>query len=821
MSNDLTEVQLELENESDRMAFNRYGDTVRGKIDSTKEGDTVYGSALMKRAIAPMIIKIEEFIKEAETGGAGRRHSALKFIKMLPSDVVAFIAARTLVDQLSGEITLASAAGQIARALEREVMHNTFHSEEAGLWSKLSRQIAKEPDSRKRAIVKHTYQKFVGEWVTWSEVNRLHVGTKLVEVFIEATGFMEVTLMVPKNNPKLSKNILKPTAAIMEWISRSNANAYSLFPVTLPMVVKPLPWTTPYDGGYLSLKGSQFGLVKTRNKAYLTELCGMGEQMAQVYESINAIQDVPWQVNSRVLEVISSMWEQQTALAGLPERTELPLPIFKHNGVHKDDWTDQQREDFAAFKQTARKTHEYNGKLRSRSIQAAQIIAIAQKFNAFDEIFFPQKMDFRGRVYSVPMFLNPQGNDISKGLLHFSKGKPLGTGTGVGWLAIQGANSWGEDKVTLEDRIEWVHANEERIKQVAKDPLSDFWWTEADSPLCFLAFCFEWGGYCEQGTDFVSHLPIALDGSCSGIQHFSAALRDEVGGAAVNLTKGEKPSDVYQEVADKVVTKLRHNLTTCGEDAIAQRLLEFGITRSATKRSTMTLPYGSTRYSCKSFTFDWIAEQSEKMTRQNLENPLEGVEMEAANYLGDLIWDSIGEVVIAARDAMDWLRKTAIEVTKDGLPLYWTTPDGLPVMQDYQDMKARRVKTRLGDCLIYTTLQEEQDKLDSRRQANGVAPNWVHSMDATHLRMTVIYARDNGLTDFALIHDSFGCHACDTDMLSSCLREAMIDVYQDDVLAKFSNEVTQYVDDLSNLPDMPKRGTLDLNSIRESDYIFA
>jgi DNA-directed RNA polymerase len=54
----------------------------------------------------------------------------------------------------------------------------------------------------------------------------------------------------------------------------------------------------------------------------------------------------------------------------------------------------------------------------------------------------------------------------------------------------------------------------------------------------------------------VSGLPVAQDGSCNGLQHFSALLRDEIGGKAVNLIPGDVPEDVYQRIADKVLSKL-------------------------------------------------------------------------------------------------------------------------------------------------------------------------------------------------------------------------------------------------------------------------
>lgn len=51
-------------------------------------------------------------------------------------------------------------------------------------------------------------------------------------------------------------------------------------------------------------------------------------------------------------------------------------------------------------------------------------------------------MDFRGRVYPIPPHLNHMGADINRGLLEFSKGKPLGE-NGLYWLKVHLANKIG------------------------------------------------------------------------------------------------------------------------------------------------------------------------------------------------------------------------------------------------------------------------------------------------------------------------------------------------------------------------------------------
>ncbi|UTW13369.1 DNA-directed RNA polymerase [Marinobacterium rhizophilum] len=131
-------------------------------------------------------------------------------------------------------------------------------------------------------------------------------------------------------------------------------------------------------------------------------------------------------------------------------------------------------------------------------------------------------------------------------------------------------------------------------------------------------------------------IPIALDGSCSGIQNLSLAFRDEIGGAAVNIVPSDFPSDIYglvadstvssltslsgvqlddeenemDRIADRIATSVESRLESMavqkshdaknGQDAdevsdaeLAKWWLKFGITRKVTKRNCMTFPSGA------------------------------------------------------------------------------------------------------------------------------------------------------------------------------------------------------------------------------------
>jgi len=272
--------------------------------------------------------------------------------------------------------------------------------------------------------------------------------------------------------------------------------------------------------------------------------------------------------------------------------------------------------------------------------------------------------------------------------------------------------------------------------------------------------------------------------------------------------------------------KLRKTWAEHGIDEVdmANRWLAFGIDRKITKRSVMTLPYGSTQYSCRAFLEEAVRE---KITggKANVfaTGDLDGI-FKATLWLQPLVWQAIGEVVKAARVGMDWLKKCARLAAAEGLPVTWETPDGFLVQQSYYDTTPRRIWTYLNGQVTKLTVRGETDTIDKRRQQQGIAPNWVHSMDATAMRMFVNLASANGIEHFALIHDSYGTVAADVEMMSACLKKAFVQLYTEwDPLAEFKVDIAAILSDeaIEKLPALPAKGTLDVTLVEQSDFFFA
>ena len=842
------ELQLELDMvENGKEAFLR---TIERARERGEESTTPYGRRLIQGLIEPMTKAINDFIAESDTGMAGRRHTALRFVKAVEPEVLAYLTLKTVLDGITRRERASRVALRVADSIMDELRMRKLREENPAQFKFVRGKLEKEHHLGRMRTLARYYANRAGVEVDWDLKTKVRVGMKLLDLLRVSTGLIEFQHVPVKLHQ--TELYAVPTAEAMDWINQLTDDMSILSPAYVPMVVPPKPWRGVYGGGYWSEAVRPIPLVKSNNKQYLEELDN--RNIEAVFAAVNAMQNTPWRVNRKVLAVAEEAWEKniQAGKLRIPNRDMEELPPRPAD----IDTNDEARR---SWRRRAAKVYDRNMRLKSKRTQFRKILYIAKEFAKWERIYFPYQLDFRGRAYAIPMFLNPQGPDIAKGLLTFADGKPIEDETAAGWLAIHGANSYGQDKLSFSDRIAWVKEHQEQIMSVARDPFGkDFeWWINADSPWQFLAFAFEWAEFTEQGYGYVSSLPIAMDGSCNGLQHYSAALRDPVGGEATNLVPSPVPNDIYKRVAEVVegyITALLRPdsplfvaipegvVTTLPFDMaklmriwreqeidpvdMCHKWLAWGIDRGLTKRSVMTLPYGSTQYSCREFLEEYVQERIEE-GKPNVfaVNEEDNGIFKATLWLQPLVWAAIGEVVHAARVGMDWLKTCARLAASEGIPATWETPDGFLVQQFYYDATVQRVNTMLeGGVRVRLNLLKDTSQLDRRRQQQGIAPNWVHSMDATALRMYVNMAREHGIKHFALVHDSYGTVAADVETMGRCLRQAFIDLYtQHDPLEMFRVDMLMMLseENAKQLPPVPEKGTLDLSLVAESDFFFA
>lgn len=761
--------------------------------------------------------------------------------------------------------SLSYIAYTIGTAIKKEADVERFFLEQAAKgadmkWLKAS--MDKAISQRARNSYKVAYatnrmhkEDYVG--LSWSMQQLEILGAKVLEMLIAGSDYYRI---VDKeiNGKKLKALEMTEWFASTWETNENNIIANSIY--YLPTIIPPRHWSSPFDGGYYgeSMLGVSFIRLKGTSgnkfvKNYMKKLAMV--DLHKIYGTLNAMQDTPFKINKDILNTLKEIYASGGVLGGVP-RTE---PFEKLPRLPED----ATEEEIKEHKKKAVGIYKQEEARKSKALRCLMALKTAERFAEYASIYFPWNVDYRGRCYPIPTTLSPQGDDIQKSLLLFAKGTPLASNEDTKWLKIHGANLSGNDKISFKERIAWVEANETNIVNSAEDPLGYQWWYEVsqgDYPMEFLAFCFEYKKLlthiekCGNAKGFVSNLPLAFDGTCSGLQHFSALLRDEVGGQAVNLMPSDTVQDIYSIVANKVNKLLIKDALEGTEDGfktnkdgevmldregkpmvkhgtkvLAQNWVNFnrikfgqdGITRKVCKRSVMTLAYGSKQYGFKE---NLLADIIHPYALDHPEDNPFISPAQAATYMAKLIWDSVKTTVVKAVEGMEWLQKMAGLICDNDRVVTWLTPNGLPVQQNYVKTEQEVVQLRFNKARMRFYTQKFLDDIDGSAQKNGIAPNFIHSMDASHLQRVVLSMKEQGSDNFMMIHDSFGTDCAHAGLLYKVIRQEFVGLYKDtNHLANFLESVRYLIadDKVKDIPELPSFGKLNLDVILKSDFCFA
>lgn len=236
------------------------------------------------------------------------------------------------------------------------------------------------------------------------------------------------------------------------------------------------------------------------------------------------------------------------------------------------------------------------------------------------------------------------------------------------------------------------------------------------------------------------------------------------------------------------------------------------INRSFVKGPVMTESYGSsTEGKAKALL--------EKIESNGILSNLEGKNRYlVALEITKLLEKALSSVSSSPAKYKKWMKKYASDMVKTDNPILWQTPLGLEVQQ--VDFRAEKVKVSIDggrkvEFKIYT------NELDATAHKKGLSPNYIHSLDASHLMMTVNALTQRGISDIVTVHDSFATHANDVTTLSRTLRESFVVLHKKEILP----ELCQFWEELfgveqKKIPYVDK-GSFDLDEVLKSEYFFA
>jgi DNA-directed RNA polymerase len=780
-------------------------DKLRSHVESARnreaEAETCYGQRLLREAVPLLVDGIEDWFKQQRK--SPNPSNAYYELFQLSPKVVSFIALKSIVDTLTQRRALASAAIKLGALVEDEAHFGAFS--EHPNFKQILQGADKRPNyKKKRYYVIHSERGEVSkgaaeEWERWGTRIKLHIGTVLITLIKEYTGLLDyVMIQTTKRGPA---RFIQATKKTQEWIEEMIRYNEGLDPFWMPLQEFPKQWTDKWSGGYDVENGlPPVSIIKTKDKAFLRK---NEEPMTEVMSCLNHLQNTPWSINKPVFQTLSDIWDDNIKIGSLPAKEDEELPPL----------TEEMKEDpneLKMWKRRAAQVYEFNASTKSRRLLVMNTIMMAKKF-ADKRLFLPHQCDFRGRAYAIPAYLNHMGPDFSKGLMRFEAEEPVTTDAQLKWLHVHGANTFGI-KGTYDQRVAWIEEHQNKIINLATNYRAELdFLNEADETFQFIAYAHEFKRLHETKGTFNTTLPCQMDGTNNGLQILGMLTRDESSCIATNVAPSDIPQDIYGIVA------LRARETMAQDDnPFANLWLQFGITRACAKRPTMTQPYGSTPHSCRAYVNGWYLEQ----VRAGKPDPFdEETRFQATAYLSTHIWNAISHVVGRPREAMAWLQKTARKLANAEKPMYWVSPSGFPCYQAYPKWMEKSIRTKIGEKVYRVKFREDTDKLSPKRQAQGSSPNFVHSLDAACLHLTVNRCAEQGISNFAMVHDSYGTHCTQADKLAHEIRQSMHHIFSDDQLLKLKTHL-EHINELT-LDPLPAYGSFDINDVLNSKYIFS
>ncbi|XP_064459637.1 DNA-directed RNA polymerase, mitochondrial-like [Ornithodoros turicata] len=679
-----------------------------------------------------------------------------------------------------------------------------------------------------------------GEVSPWPYYTLLGVGRFLYDVIIhEAKIDINVTRhssstkkMIPafyniyRTVGPRTKEEIKPHPLLAKLYRGALLEELSFDVGVVPMVCPPLPWSCVQSGVFLLTQTPFVRLPETaqQQKAILENT--PPEQLYPSFDSLNILGMCPWKINKPMLDLVTEVFLNKGS-----NELDIPMPPSEcnaapkfHPGMSKTEKLKVARERMLVKRKKA--------EMYSLWCDALYKLSIANHFKE-RTFWFPHNMDFRGRVYPCPPHFNHLGSDVVRGILLFAEGEPLGK-NGLDWLKIHLINLTGlKKRDPVEERLKFANEVMPLILDSADNPMNgQRWWTLSEKPWQTLACCREVANAARSDNPeaYVCHFPVHQDGSCNGLQHYAALGRDHDGAVQVNLHPCDFPQDVYSGVA--ALVERERTKDAAGGLEIA-RVLDGFIKRKVVKQTVMTVVYGVTRFGAHL--------QIMKQLKDIPDFPQEHC-WSAAHYLVQKTFFSIQEMFTATREIQDWFTHCAKLISQVcGQPVEWVTPLGLPVVQPYHRSTTSKSPISFGDRIpqSYSTNFEMYQRPNIMKQKNAFPPNFIHSLDSTHMMLTSLYCQKAGIT-FVSVHDCFWTHPNTVDIMNKVCREQFVALHSEPILENLSAFLVKtfgYKDselsrdgslgDLAKiklnriLTQIPQKGSFDLEKVLDSVYFFS
>jgi len=433
--------------------------------------------------------------------------------------------------------------------------------------AKLKRKIG---DAYRRVDVFHARAKDLGfDIETYGTTKMvLSIGTELLNCC--TTAHLTEWEKVKKGNGKQfsGTRYISLRKEIRDQLKHRNETHFDLqSPLFGALGEKPHGWYKRYDSWSISgcyddhLLNQRLHVVRHMGAAQKAEVEQRIEdgQMDAALNALHTIQNAPYVINEYVLRAVQWVKAQDrgSEVGSWPNLLEVDEP----EDLPDADWEAMSPQAKKAFNTHRRKLKEGNMAARGNLVNIMRYTqpydektgdrGTAEEWLEMDELFMPHNFDNRGRVYHINT-MGHHDTDYLRAMFKFKNEQEI-TEDNLHWLALQILNSYGngQDKLPVEQHRDWVLNNHDTLMLVGTDYEASFGhWSQADEPFQFLAACHEYANFKTaeaKGEAYLSGLPIAVDASQSGVQHFALALLNKDDAERVNLSASGQRGDIYED----------------------------------------------------------------------------------------------------------------------------------------------------------------------------------------------------------------------------------------------------------------------------------
>ena len=658
----------------------------------------------------------------------------------------------------------------IGQEIERAVRGHYLRTEHPKLYDKIQRAAAHKATLRKRLTIERKKLREAGLKIAWGGEQQLLAGNWGFDACKQALPDVIIEHLDGKERVPAIADGAWPTG-MLEWFLENR-------PIAVPVYDSPEPWTA-----FESADGAPF-LLGCRD-----EDAARAANMRKHMDAVNYLQSMPLTIDSFMLDFVQE-------LAGW---NYIPLKI-------KIGMEDRGPREVLRW-----------------DLKQAEIL----RGKTF---YLPLACEWRGRIQPIPYFHYARADHI-RALFRFKHGVRIGE-RGIWWLMVSTANCYGGNiaRQPFEDRVAWVEENLPHIRRIANDPLLGLkpksWLEEASDPLQFIAHARELVAAIDAGPDYSTTLPLPLDASNSGAQHYAMLAEDPDGAKLTNLTFDGEIHCLYTATG-KAIQNHCVVLMEEGRPNADLRRATYWLSQDATGRKLMkklTVPYlyGQGELKAQKVLLDALAEET-RIPDGYADDPWDGTrEVQVkwrrlrAEDIPHRAWfvkkhrAAIAAVFPGLKPVMNFIRDCAKELAVRGEVLRWASPSGVEICNRYNETDPHRRSYYLGAKRVqHSGAYSFRPELDKAACARGAAPNLIHSLDAAHLAFVALACEADRIP-LLTVHDCFAVLGCHVDTLREIWLRELAAMYENTDMMK---QVYDYTRRYGTPPPIPEPRGLDVNKV--------